>query len=151
MTSPEDEKFNRVVEKLREAIKDEMRAAYSETVIHEYSHPKNVGRMTKPDGFARITGVCGDTMEIYLKVGDDRIIDSQFVTDGCGATIACGSMITKMSKKKSIDEALTISSEDLVDILNGLPEENLHCAALATDALQRAIVNYISRVKEGSS
>ena len=151
MTSDEDEKFNRVVDKLREAIKDEMRTSYSEIVIHEYSHPENVGRMTNSDGFARITGVCCDTMEIFLKIDDERLIDSQLMTDGCGATIACGSMVTKMSKGKTIDDALSISSEDLVEILEGLPEENLHCAALATDTLHRAIVNHISRVKEGSS
>ncbi|MBU4221554.1 MAG: iron-sulfur cluster assembly scaffold protein, partial [Euryarchaeota archaeon] len=93
----------------------------------------------QPDAFAILTGWCGDTMEIYLMVEHEIVADITFMTDGCGATIACGSMLTSMVKGKSLDEAEAITEDYLIAALEGLPEENLHCAHLAIITLRDAL------------
>jgi len=90
--------------------------------------------------------VCGDMMKIYIKVEDGRIADIRFKTFGCGAAVASSSMATEMVKGKTIEEALAITKEDIVQALGGLPEPKIHCSVLATDALHKAIEDYRSRV-----
>ena len=131
--------LNNWVKEMQNSILSEEREIYSERVMEHYLNPKNMGRIENSNGVGKITGICGDTMQIYLKVENDKIADSKFLTDGCGATIACCSMLTEMIEKKSVDEAAKITDKDLIFILGGLPEENLHCAALAVDTLQAAI------------
>jgi nitrogen fixation NifU-like protein len=104
--------------------------------------------MAEPDGAGEITGPCGDTMEFYLKVKDGIIEQINFYTDGCGTTIACGSMTTKLVKGKGVRKAIELTGQDIIEALDGLPEESLHCAKLAADALQKAIRDYLDR-KEG--
>ena len=135
-------------EELQELILADARNVYSETVIDHAMNPRNVGIMQDADGFARMTGSCGDTMEIWLKVKNDAIVGATFMTDGCGATIASGSMVTEMVKGKSIIEARKIGQQDVLDILNGLPQENEHCALLAADTLKAAIRDYIAIKRE---
>lgn len=134
--------FDRSIDEIQAQIIEEEKATYSEKVIEEYNNPKNVGRMTDPDAFGIIHGPCGDTMEFYLRIMDKEVSDITFMTDGCGATIACGSMLTTMVKGKDIDEVEGISNDDLLSTLGGLPEENLHCTVLAVNTLQEAIKNY---------
>jgi len=134
--------FDEFIEEVQSQILEEEKAIYSEKVIEEYNNPKNVGRMIEPDAFGIIEGSCGDTMEFYLKISDDKIKEIMFMTDGCGATIACGSMLTTMVKGMGIDDVMGITKDDLINALDGLPKENLHCAALAVGALRKAIINY---------
>jgi nitrogen fixation NifU-like protein len=82
--------------------------------------------MAQPDASAILTGWCGDTMEMYLMVEHEIVADITFMTDGCGATIACGSMLTSMVKGKPVDEVKAITEDDMIAALEGLPEENLH-------------------------
>ena len=91
---------------------------------------------------AKITGPCGDTVEIYLKVENGTINQVSFMTDGCGATIACGSMITKMVKGRKITEVSNITEEDLTKALDGLPEDNEHCAKLLVNTMKVAVLDY---------
>jgi nitrogen fixation NifU-like protein len=112
---------------------------FSEKVVEEYNSPKNIGKMEKPDAYAILKGWCGDTMEMYLKMEHEIVADISFMTDGCGATIACGSMLTSMVKGKSIDVAEAITEDDLVAALEGLPEENLHCAHFVVITLENAL------------
>jgi len=134
--------FDKFIEEVQMEIIEEEKAIFSEKVIQEYNNPKNVGRMNDPDAFGLIDGSCGDTMEFYLKICDDKIKEIMFMTNGCGATIACGSMLTTMVKGKSIDAVIGITNDDLLNALDGLPEENLHCAALAIGTLRKAIIDY---------
>ena len=124
------------------------RKIYSDAVIDHAMHPRNLGTMQNFDGFARITGPCGDTMEVWLKVDDKTIIDINFVTDGCGTSIASGSMITELAKGTSITIAIRISQQDVLEALQGLPEESQHCALLAANTLKAAIRDYIAMQKE---
>ena len=118
------------------------RKIYSETVIDHAMNPRNLGDMPDDDGYARVTGPCGDTMEIWLKVKNDSITRATFFTDGCGTTIAAGSMITEMVRGKKVTEAGRITRQDVLDALQGLPEESEHCALLAANTLKAAIRDY---------
>lgn len=129
-------------------VKDEMKKVYSETVIDHAMNPRNVGLMEDADGFARITGPCGDTMEIWIKVNDDIIIKSNFMTDGCGTSIASGSMVTELARGKNITEAQRISEQDVLTALGGLPDKSKHCALLSANTLKAAIRDYIAMKRE---
>ena len=140
MTDPANKSdFDKMIDKIQNEIYEQERMIFSERVIEEYNNPKNIGKMAKPDVFATLTGWCGDTMEIYLKMDHDIIEDISFMTDGCGATIACGSILTSMVKGKSVEEAKAITDDDLITALDGLPEENLHCAHLTIITLEKAL------------
>jgi len=135
-------------EELQELILEDARNIYSETVIDHAMNPRNVGIMQDADGFARMTGSCGDTMEIWLKVNNDAIVGATFMTDGCGTSIASGSMVTEMAKGKSIGETGKITQSYLLDALGGLPDESKHCALLAANTLKAAISDYIAMKRE---
>ncbi|HEY79249.1 MAG TPA: iron-sulfur cluster assembly scaffold protein [Dehalococcoidia bacterium] len=135
-------------EKFEERIKQEMRKVYSEAVIEHSMNPRNLGDLEDADGFAKVIGPCGDTMSIWLKVNGNRIINASFVTDGCGTSIASGSMVTEMAKGKSISEAQKTTQRDVLDALGGLPQESEHCALLAADTLKAAIREYITMKRE---
>ncbi len=121
-----------------------MRKTYTETVTDHIMNPRNVGSIQDADGFAHFTGPCGDTMEIWLRVKNDVIQNATFWTDGCGTTIAAGSMVTELAKGKAITEALKITEQDILDALGGLPEESQHCALLAATTLKEAIKDYLA-------
>ena len=125
-----------------------MKEVYSETVINHIMNPRNLGHLEDADGFASVISSCGDTMEIWLKIKNDTIIGATFMTDGCGTTIASGSMVTEISKGKSIIEVLKISQQDVLDALGGLPEGNQHCALLAANTLKAAIRDYLALKNE---
>lgn len=141
--------FDEVIEELQASIIKEARKIYPEKVIEHWLEPKNAGNMDNPDGFARITGPCGDTIEISLNVQeattssrDGIITDARFMTDGCTSTIACGSICAELAKGKSIKDARSISPEVILESLGGLPMEYVHCALLASNTLQQAVRNY---------
>jgi nitrogen fixation NifU-like protein len=116
---------------------------YSKKVMKHFTDPKNVGVIENPDGYGKVGNpVCGDLMEIYIKIKDDIITDIKFKTFGCGSAIATSSMITELAKGKHIDEALKITRNDVANELDGLPPQKMHCSNLAADALREAIKDY---------
>ena len=130
-------------DEFQELVKAEMRKVYSEIVVDHAMNPRNVGNMENADGFASITGPCGDTMEIWLKVRNGSIVEASFMTDGCSTTIAAGSMVTELAKGKNVTQALKIGQQDVLSALGGLPEESQHCALLAANTLKEAIRDYL--------
>jgi len=119
---------------------------YSERVMEHFRHPRNVGEIKNPDGIGHVGNpICGDIMELYIKVKNNKIIDAKFKTFGCGAAIATSSMITGMVKGKTIEEALKISNKAVVEALDGLPPVKMHCSVLAKDALKSAIDDYLAK------
>ena len=124
-------------------------AGYSKKVMEHFMNPKNVGVIENPDGYGKVGNpVCGDLMEIYIKVKDDIITDIKFKTFGCGSAIATSSMVTELAMGKHVDEAMKITRNDVADELDGLPPQKMHCSNLAADALQEAIKDY-KKKKEG--
>jgi len=126
-------------------LKERLRRIYSETTIEHIVHPKNADAISNPDGFAECrTGGDGESMKIWLRVRDAVVTDSGFWTNGCAATIACGSMSTELVKGKSITEALSITAEDIARSLVDLPEGNFHCAEFAAQTLRAALKDCLS-------
>jgi nitrogen fixation protein NifU and related proteins len=122
---------------------------YSSKVMEHFRNPHNVGDMKDPDGIGHVgNAVCGDIMELYIKVKDGVITDAKFKTFGCGAAIATSSMVTDMVKGKPIDEALQISNKAVAEALGGLPKVKLHCSVLAEQALRSAIDDYRKRTQQ---
>ena len=118
---------------------------YSQKVMEHFKNPRNVGEMENPDGVGHVGNpVCGDIMELYIKIKDGIIVDAKFKTFGCGAAIATSSIVTEMVKRKNIKEALKISNKAVTEALDGLPPAKMHCSVLAEDALKSAIEDYLN-------
>jgi nitrogen fixation NifU-like protein len=125
---------------------------YSKKVMEYFRHPKNYGRIKKPDGVGKVGNVfCGDVMWIYIKVGKSKgkevIKEIKFETFGCIAAIATSSVICDLAKGKTLNEALKITNEKIAKTLKGLPPIKMHCSSLAADALSEAIYDYLKKQK----
>ncbi len=121
----------------------EVREHYSEKVVDHWLHPRNPRVMQAPDGCASQEGVCGDDMEIFLRIAGDRIVEASFMTDGCLTSIVSGSMAVELASGRSVSEARAVSAQDILDGLDGLPEESEHCAELASETLRAAVDDYL--------
>ncbi len=123
-------------------------ARYSEKVMEHFKNPRNVGEIENPDGVGQVGNpVCGDIMELYIRVNEGIITDAKFKTFGCGAAIATSSMVTELVKGKSVEEALKISNRAVAEALGGLPPVKMHCSVLAEEALKSALEDYLSKSK----
>lgn len=122
---------------------------YGEKVMDHFQNPRNVGEIENADGIGKVGNpICGDIMNIYIKVKDDKIVDCKFKTFGCGAAIATSSMVTEMVKGKTIEEALEISNKTVADALGGLPPIKMHCSNLAAEGLSKAIEDYKKKIQD---
>jgi len=139
----------KIARNLQEQILEEIRRTYSSEVVDHWMNPRNFRRLDDADGSAAHTGPCGDTMEMFVRVRNDVIVECAFQTDGCGTTIVCGSVATEMAAGKDLVEALgAVSAEEILRVLGGLPESSVHCAELAAVTLRRAMADYLRRRKE---
>ena len=115
-------------------------ALYSEKVMDHFENPRNVGKMPDADGIGEVGNAkCGDIMRMYIKVRDDVITDVKFNTFGCGSAIASSSMATEMIKGKPVSEALELSNKAVIEALDGLPAQKIHCSVLAEEAVKAAV------------
>jgi len=140
--------MNSELDQFEKYIMDNAKTIYGETVIDHAMNPRNVGSLQDADGFARVTGPCGDTMEIWLRVKASKVQDATFWTDGCGTSIAAGSMATELAKGKNIARIQKTTQQDVLNALGGLPEESVHCALLAANTLKEAVRDYLTFQKE---
>ena len=116
---------------------------YNEKVMKVFENPKNVGEVENYDAIGTVgNATCGDIMQITLKIDGDVITDAKFKTFGCAAAIAKSSTATEMIKGKTLDEALKITNKQVVEELEGLPPQKLHCSVLAEEAIKAAIEDY---------
>ena len=123
---------------------------YTEKVLDHFQNPRNVGEMTDANGVGTVGNAkCGDIMQIFIKVNDEDVIeDVSFKTFGCGAAIATSSMATEMIKGKTVEEALQLSNAAVVEALEGLPPQKIHCSVLAEEAVKAAVEDYQKRKGE---
>lgn len=149
MVDDADDEIAPSIAELQEQFVAELRRTYSPAVIDHWLNPRNLRALEAADGFAANTGVCGDTMEMFVKVRNERIIECAFQTDGCGTTVVCGSVATELACGRTLLEALgRVSAEGILRALGGLPEASVHCAQLAAETLRRALADYLSRRNE---
>ena len=116
---------------------------YNEKVMEVFKNPKNVGEIENPDGIGTVGNeVCGDIMQISLRIENDVIVDAKFKTFGCAAAIATSSTATEMVKGMTVDEALKVTNKIVIEKLGGLPAQKFHCSVLAEEAIKKAIEDY---------
>lgn len=138
-----NETLDDFVRNLQKQIYVETRDAYGEEVFQRWLNPVHEGMIDKPDGYSRLTGRCGDTMEIFLKFEDEQVKEASYRTDGCGSSNAAGSCAVEMALGRNPDEILEITGQAILGKLVGLPEAEEHCAFLAAEALQEALNDYM--------
>jgi nitrogen fixation protein NifU and related proteins len=134
-----NERFDRIDEFILGNAKADYPAAYLDHALR----PRNAGNMEGANGFAALSAHDGSAMEVWLRVDNGIIADASFWTEGCGSTIACGSMTTEMTKGKTLAEAFKIGPEEIDAALGGLPGEGCVCAKLAIDTLKAALRDYL--------
>ena len=117
---------------------------YNEKVIKRFSHPKNTGEIRGASGVGTVgNATCGDIMKIYIKVDENEVItDAKVKTFGCAAAIASSDVAVDLIKDKTIDEALQITNQDVLDVLGELPAQKIHCSILAQEAIDAAVKDY---------
>jgi nitrogen fixation NifU-like protein len=149
-TLKEDELYRMIANRESESVHgdDPEELMVSPEVRKRALDPVFIGEMAAPDGYANVRGDCGDTMEVFLSIRDRRICQARFDTIGCGFTLACGSMAMEMAEGKSTTEAMGIDDHKIAEALGGLPDSHRHCAELASEALKKAIQDYLFRGKE---
>lgn len=119
---------------------------YSEKVMDHFANPRNVGEIENANAVGEVGNAkCGDIMKMYMDIEDNVIKDVKFKTFGCGAAIATSSMATEMVKGKTVEEALQLTNKAVMEALDGLPKEKIHCSVLAEEAIQSAINDYKKR------
>ena len=124
---------------------------YNQKVLEAFAHPQNVGEIENPDGEGTVgNATCGDIMRITLRIVDDVIVDAKFQTFGCAAAIATSSTATQMVIGMTVDEALKLTNERVVEELEGLPPQKIHCSVLAEEAIKKAIEDYRAKQQNKS-
>jgi len=127
---------------------------YTKKVMDHFKNPRNMGSVKNPDGIGRVGNViCGDVMHLYIKIGKNKngeeiIKDVKYKTFGCVAAISTSSMVTELSKGKTIEQAMAITKDTISDNLGQLPKIKYHCSILAADALYEALYDYLSKNKK---
>ncbi len=144
-----DDNFEKFVKKLQREIDEEESKLFSKKVIELSHNPRNWGKMENPTVEDKFLGPCGDTMQFFLKINKkDKVIEKiTFITDGCGPSVASGSQLTIMAEKKSIDNVLKITPDDILRELERLPLDHSHCPVLAINPLNKALKKYTKNKK----
>ncbi|MHA1149726.1 MAG: iron-sulfur cluster assembly scaffold protein [Promethearchaeota archaeon] len=136
--------FDKFVDELQQEIIQEEKRLYNDYIVKLFHDPKNWGKPNDEDiSVTQIyKGPCGDTMQFFLKIKNNKIEKANFITDGCGASVATGSQTTMLIEGKDIDFAENLKPEEIDLALHSLPEDHKHCAELAARTLKRAILKY---------
>ncbi len=137
------DKFDIFVNDLQEQIFDEALKAYGEKGFERWRNPRFNGKMKNHDAHAKMTGTCGDTMEIFLKFENNRVKDASYFTDGCASSSICGSFAVELAIEKNPDELTEITGEAVINMIGRLPKQDMHCAFLAAETIQEALSYYM--------
>ncbi len=138
------------VDNLQKQIFDETKEAFGEAGFQRWRNPLYSGRLKDFNAQARMTGKCGDTIEIFLKFKNDCVEEASYVTGGCGSSTVCGSFAAEMAIGKDPDQLSEITGEKVLKKIGRFPKEDEHCAFLAAETLQEALRSYMTRLTKGS-
>jgi nitrogen fixation NifU-like protein len=139
------DKFDQFVDDLQNRIFEETREAYGELGFQRWRNPLCCGELKNADGYGRVTGSCGDTMQIFLTFENERVKAASFLTDGCGASTVCGSLAAEAALGKSPEQLTDVTGDTILGILGVFPEEDQHCAYLAAETLQEALNDFMKK------
>jgi len=133
------------LDNLQAEIFDDAKKALGEKGFQRWRHPRFNGKMEHSDGYGRVKGECGDTMEIYLKFENNRVSKASYTTDGCASSAICGSFAAELTLGKTPDEIVDITAETVLNTIGKLPEADMHCTTLAASTVQEALSHYMTR------
>ena len=139
-----NENFDEFVDALQNEIIEKEKQEFNEYIVELFHDPKNWGKPLEDEISVSqtYTGPCGDTMQFFLKIEDDFIVNANFITDGCGASVATACQTTMLIEGKPLKFAEELKPEDIDQALKGLPEDHKHCAELCVRTLRRALKKY---------
>lgn len=140
----DDQEFDALINKIQDEIFTEAKNALGEKGFDRWRNPQFCGVMDKADSHARMKGSCGDTMQMYLMVGEDRIRQVSYITDGCSSSSIAGSFTAEMAMGKTLTQVLDMTGADVLHAIGTFPEAEEHCAFLAVSTLQEAVNNYMT-------
>jgi nitrogen fixation protein NifU and related proteins len=144
-----DQEFEEMVQKLQAEVHGEAQVALGEKGFDRWQNPKYHGMIIDADSKASLTGGCGDTMTMYLKVKDGRVAQASFETDGCGSSAVAGSFAAELAIGKAFDEVLDMTGADVLREIGTFPQSEEHCASLAVQTLQEALNLYLVAEAKG--
>jgi nitrogen fixation NifU-like protein len=144
------DKLDAFLDDLQERIFDEAKEAYGQRGFDRWRNPKFHGRIDSPDAHAKVTGTCGDAIEIFLKFKNDRVTEASYLTNGCASSGISGSFAAELAIGKDPDELAMISGAEVLAAIGSLPEEDRHCATLAANTLQEALGNFMRASRENN-
>ena len=138
-----DNEFDALIDKIQGEVFDEAKEALGEKGFDRWRNPKFCGRLEDADGYAKLTGDCGDTMEMYIKIHDDKVVQVGYFTDGCSSSSIAGSFAAELATGKGFTEVLDLRGQDVLSEIGRFPEAEEHCAHLAVRTLQEALNSYL--------
>lgn len=138
-----DDEFDALVNKIQGEVFTEAKEALGEKGFDRWRNPKFCGRLEAADGYAKLTGDCGDTMEMYLRVHDEKVAEVAYFTDGCNSSSIAGSFAAELATGKGFAEVLDLRGQDVLNEIGRFPESEEHCAHLAVRTLQEALNSYL--------
>jgi len=139
-----EDELDDFVEKMQDQMFEETRETYGEVAYQRWLNPLYMGPMENPDGYAKVTGPCGDTMEIFLRFENDQVREASFMTDGCGGSAVCGSFAAELAIGRAPDKLIDVTGEEILKVLGCcFPKEDQHCCFLAAGTLQEALNDYM--------
>ena len=141
-----DAEFDAVVDRIQAEAFADARSAYGEKGFSRWRNPQFCGQMKVCDGHGRVTGKCGDTMEMFLKVDGSRVVDASYQTDGCSSSSLCGSFAAELAIGRSFEQVFDLRGEDVLTCIGTFPESERHCAFLAVETLHEAINDCLCRM-----
>ena len=144
-----DDQFDMLVNELQQKSFNEARRAFGEKGFQRWLYPRYNLPLERPDASARVCGSCGDSIEIFLKFKDNRVVEAAYATDGCGSSALCGSFTAELAHGRNPEEIMALKPQDVLDTIGCFPDQDKHCAKLAVMALHKALNDYlVSRVPE---
>ncbi len=147
----DDLEFDALVNKIQGEVFAEAKNTLGEKGFDRWRNPKFCGVMDNAHSHARIKGSCGDTMQMFLLVKDDRVQQVSYITDGCSSSSIAGSFTAELAMGRSLTEVLDMTGDDVLDAIGTFPEAEKHCAHLAVSTLHEAVNSFMAvQIKEAT-
>jgi nitrogen fixation NifU-like protein len=122
-------------------------SGYSDKAIRYFMEKPYIGAIPDADQVSEMTGTCGDTMRIWLKVENGVILDARYQVLGCPGAIASAMAVVDLIKGKKIEDARTLNDGNVFRLLEYIPAQKNHCIELAVKTLQKALDEYTRQSK----
>jgi nitrogen fixation NifU-like protein len=119
---------------------------FSDAVLDHFQNPRNAGELPRADAKVEVSNpVCGDVLQLAVRIEGERIVEARFLCRGCTTSIACASLLTEQLRARTLTEARRLTAQSLSQALGGLPDATFHGAELAADAAETMLRNIAAK------